>query len=185
MSPWAHGSHEIDTLLGAGTLQRVTGADVGTASLMGRAGQLLSSAEDLLHKDPVTAYIVAYDGAKHAGAALLAEQNLRATDHVTIERVLATQFGPPFSRFRNLRRRRNELDYPSSADDFADQTEAQKAIGYAREIVDNAARILEQGILTVYRPDQTPPARTILPPAESHFCPPITAPVICRLNPVD
>lgn len=38
MSPWAHGSNEIDTLLGAGTLQRVTGADVGTTALMGRAG---------------------------------------------------------------------------------------------------------------------------------------------------
>lgn len=150
MSPWTHGSPEIDTLLAAGTLKRVTGADVGTVALMGRAKQLLSSAEDLLHKDPVTAYIVAYDGAKHAGAALLAEQNLRSSDHVTIERALAAQFGPPFSRFRNLRRRRNELDYPSSADDFADATEASKAIEYASEIVDNAVKILEQGILTVY-----------------------------------
>ncbi len=119
MSPWAHGAHEIDTLLGAETLRRVTKADVGTTAVMQRAGQLLNSAENLLDTDPVTAYLVGYDGAKHAGAALLADQNLRA-----IERVLAAQFGPPFSRFRNLRRRRNELDYPSSADDFADQTEA-------------------------------------------------------------
>lgn len=150
MSPWARGSDEIDKLLEVGDLKRVTGADVGTPALMERARQLVASARGLLHSDPVTAYVVAYDGAKHAGSALLAEQNLRSSDHVTIERALVAQFGPPFSRFGYLRRRRNELDYPVTADDFADEQEAQKAIEYSIEIVDNAAKILEQGILTVY-----------------------------------
>lgn len=150
MTPWAHGSDEIDQLIAVGSLQRVMRADVGTPALMKRAQQLIVSAKGLLSSDPVTAYIVAYDGAKHAGNALLAEQNLRSTDHVTIERALVAQFGSPFSRFRNLRRRRNELDYPSSADDFADEQEALKAVEYASEIVANASKILEQGFLTVY-----------------------------------
>jgi len=150
MSPWQRGAAEVDELIEGGDLRRVAGADVGTAALMDRAQQLIDSARGLLHSDPVTAYVLAYDGAKHAGSALLAEQNLRPTDHVTIERVLDAQFGPPFARFRGLRRRRNELDYPTSADDFADEREAEKAIEHASQIVDNAAKILEQGILTIY-----------------------------------
>ena len=141
---------EINRLIAEGTLKRVTGADVGAPALMERAQQLIASARALLHGDPVTAYVVAYDGAKHAGNALLAQQNLRSSDHLTIERALAAQFGPPFARFRRLRRRRNELDYPSSVDDFADEHETQEAIQYASEIVDNAGKILDQGFLTVY-----------------------------------
>lgn len=153
MSPWTRGTDEVDALLAARHLKRVTGADVGTGALMERAQQLITSARSLVESDPVTAYIVAYDGAKHAGAALLAEQNLRATGeggHVAIERTLQAQFGPPFARFGGLRRRRNELDYPASADDFADEKEARQAIQRAADVVDNAAKVIEQRILTVY-----------------------------------
>ena len=153
MSPWTRGSDEVDALLAARHLKRVTGADVGTRALMKRAQQLITSARSLVESDPVTAYIVAYDAAKHAGAALLAEQNLRATGeggHVAIERTLDAQFGPPFARFGGLRRRRNELDYPASAEDFADEEEARQAILRAAEVVDNAAKVIEQGILIVY-----------------------------------
>lgn len=153
MSPWTRGTDEIDALIAADHLKRATGADTGTQTLIERAHQLIDSAQGLVESDPVTAYVVAYDGAKHAGAALLAEQNLRATGkggHVAIERALGAQFGPVFARFGGLRRRRNELDYPSSADDFADTQEARQAIDRAAEIVDNAAKVLKQGILTVY-----------------------------------
>ena len=47
-----------------------------------------------------------------------------------------------------LRRRRNELDYPVGPEDFADNAEAAAAISTATEIVDNAEQILEQGVLT-------------------------------------
>jgi len=153
MSPWTRGTDEIDELIAADHLKRANGADVGTQALMQRAQQLINTARGLVVSDPVTAYVVAYDGAKHAGAALLAEQNLRATGkggHVAIERALDAQFGQPFARFGALRRRRNELDYPASADDFADEQEAQQAIDRAAGVVDSAAKILEQGILTVY-----------------------------------
>ena len=64
MSPWTRGSDEVDALLAARHLKRVTGADVGTRALMERAQQLISSARSLVESDPVTAYVVAYDAAK-------------------------------------------------------------------------------------------------------------------------
>lgn len=150
MSPWPKGSDKIDQLIEDKVLHRLRGADVGTSALMERAHQLLDSAKDLLQKDPVTAYTVAYDAAKHAASALLAEQNLRSTDHVTIEQALQAQFGGVFSKYGYLRRRRNELDYPVSGEDFADVTETERAIKDVSEIVESAAEILEQGMLTVY-----------------------------------
>lgn len=150
MSPWGPGSDKIDELLEKNLLKRVVGADVGTKALMERAHQLLESANDLLEKDPVTAYTVAYDGAKHAAAAVLAEQNLRAADHVTIEKALTAQFGGLFSKYDYLRRRRNDLDYPLTGEDFADSTETAKAIQDAGEIIADAAKLIEQGILTTY-----------------------------------
>lgn len=101
---------------------------MGTRALLERAHQLLGSAKTLLQTDPVTAYTVAYNGAKHAAAAVLAERNLRANDHVTIERALVAQFGGVFSKYDYLRRRRNELEYPISGEDFADSAETEKAI---------------------------------------------------------
>lgn len=85
--------------------------------------------------------------------ALLAEQNLRPTadrSHETIEMTLAAQFPGVFPAYRKLRRRRNELDYPVGADDFADSTESTKALEDARAIVNKAQTLLDQGILTVF-----------------------------------
>jgi hypothetical protein len=85
--------------------------------------------------------------------ALLAEQNLRPTHeggHLAMERVLTAQFQGVFSGFGRLRRRRNELDYPTSAEDFADDVEARRAVQDATTIVDSAAQILDRGILTTF-----------------------------------
>ena len=114
MSPWPRGSDKIDELLEKGDLDRFTGADIGVKALMERAHQMLATARIVLKDDPVTAYTVAYDAAKHAASAVLAEQNLRVSDHVTIERALEAQFAGVFSKYGDLRRRRNELDYPVS-----------------------------------------------------------------------
>lgn len=150
MSPWSRGSDKIDQLLEKGDLNRFTGANVGVEALMRRAHQMLATAKSVVDEDPVTAYTVAYDAAKHAASAVLAEQNLRATDHVTIERALEAQFAGVFSKYGYLRRRRNELDYPVSGEDFADTAEAEKAIKDVNEIIVDAAKIIKQGILTIY-----------------------------------
>lgn len=153
MSPWNRGRVEINGLIAAGDLERRHGADVGAAALMRRATQQLDSARAVVDVDPVTAFVVAYDAARHAGTALLAEQNLRVTargGHVAVERALTAQFAAVFTSYRNLRRRRNELDYPSSDHDFADTDEASNAITTAAGLVADAQKILDQGILSVY-----------------------------------
>ena len=153
MSAWSQGAAEIGELLDERTLSRLQDADAGVPSLMARARQQLASAKSLVEADPATAFVIAYDAAKHAGLALLAEQNLRPTQaggHVVIERALRAQFGGVFSRFNTLRRRRNELDYPTSEEDFADADEACKAIRDAEELVESAQKILDQGVLTTF-----------------------------------
>jgi hypothetical protein len=120
---------------------------------MDRARQQLISARSLSDSDPSTAYVVAYDAAKHAGMALLAEQNLRPTavgGHLAIERALRAQFQGVFASFSTLRRRRHELDYPSGPEDLAAVEETQKANTDAAAIVDAAQQILDQGVLTVF-----------------------------------
>ncbi len=60
----------------------------------------------------MTAYVVAYDAARHAAVALLAEQNLRVTaegGHLAVDQALNAQFGGVFSSFSRLRRRRKRL----------------------------------------------------------------------------
>lgn len=153
MNPWNQGSTELEDLLEAKDIERRPGADAGTHALIARAHQQIESARSLLQSDPVTAYVIVYDAARHAGAALLAEQNLRATTtggHVAIERALAAQFGGTFTRFRNLRRRRHELDYPASDEDFADEKETALAIDAAAVIVQDAQTVIDKGILTQF-----------------------------------
>lgn len=153
MSPWIPGRDDVQAMIDEGRLTRLQGADAGVPALIGRADQELATATGLLVDDPQTAYIVGYDAAKHAAMALLAEQNLRTTavrSHETLEHVLSAQFGGVFSEFGRLRRRRNELDYPASADDFTNQDEATKALGRAKDIVQSARRLLEEGVLTVF-----------------------------------
>ena len=153
MSPWGTGREKVEELVEAGRIARLHGADAGRDGLMHRARQQLSSAGALVESDPATAYVIAYDAAKHAAMALLSEQNLRPTaegGHLAMEVVLTAQFGGVFAGFGRLRRRRNELDYPSGDEDFADSAEARRAITAATEIVEHSERILEQGILTVF-----------------------------------
>lgn len=152
MSPWNRGREVVEELIANRHLEKRPGADHGVDALMGRARQQLTSARTLLVADPITAYTTAYDAAKHAGMALLAEQNLRTTSqggHLAIERVLNAQF-PVFTDYRRLRQRRNDLDYPTSAEDFATTEETEHAITRAEAIVDAAETLLAQKILTTY-----------------------------------
>lgn len=153
MSPWTTGRHVVEELVAQGLVTRLVGADAGREDLMARARQLLTSAGVLVESDPATAYLVAYDAAKHAAMAILAEQNLRVSGkegHLVMQKVLVAQFQGVFGDFDRLRRRRNELDYPTSAEDFADSGEATRAITTATNLVDSAAQILERGVLTTF-----------------------------------
>ncbi len=74
-----------------------------------------ATAAGLIATDAYSAYILAYDATRFACVSLLAQQGMRATTsggHYAIERAVRAQFGPGFRPFGDLRRRRNELEYP-------------------------------------------------------------------------
>jgi hypothetical protein len=79
VSRWTMGEAEIEKLLAERQLQQVTGAQANGEHLLGRAARTLTTASDIVDDDPDSAYILAYDAARYAGTALLAQQGLRPT----------------------------------------------------------------------------------------------------------
>jgi len=88
--------------------------------------------------------VLAYDAARQACTALLAQQGLRPTTrggHYAVEEAVRAQFGPLLREFGTLRRRRNELEYPEYPDDEATNEEAGDALRIAAGIVDAAEKL--------------------------------------------
>jgi len=73
------------------------------------------AARAIAEQAPDSSVVLAYDAARQACVALLAQQGLRPTtagDHYATEEVIQAQFSPALRAFGGLRRRRNELGYP-------------------------------------------------------------------------
>jgi uncharacterized protein (UPF0332 family) len=137
----------VERLLEAGELDSLHKSAADGAPLLAQAERRLKIAETALEIDSDGAYTNAYDAARLAATALLVQQGLRPTTaggHRAVEEALIAQFGPGFSRFSVLRRRRHELDYPSATYTEASQAEAADAVGTARAFLDAAAKILPQ-----------------------------------------
>ena len=149
---WQRGAARIDALLAAGNLELVRGIAADGGALLQSATRLLASAERESAANPEATYVLAYDSARKACAALLAQQGLRTKasgHHVTTEEVVRAQFGGPFESFGALRSPRSEIEYPRQPGDDVTSTEGIEAIATARAIVDAAAALLVQ--LTMYR----------------------------------
>jgi hypothetical protein len=76
---------------------------------------------------------------------LLAQQGLRATSsggHYAVERAVRAQFGSGFRPFGDLRRRRNELEYPHHPADLASEDEARQAIEIAQQLIRAAQELI-------------------------------------------
>jgi hypothetical protein len=98
---------------------------------------------------------LAYDAARFACIALLAQQGLRATTsggHYAVQQAVRAQFGDGFRPFGTLRRRRNELEYPHLPSDAATPEEAEQAAGIAQRIITAAGELLPQ--LSFFSQDQ-------------------------------
>jgi hypothetical protein len=111
-------------------------AAAGTAGLA-RARQTLASAQVLLPDDPGSAFDLAYDAVRQACTALLAHQGLRPTvsgGHVAVEHAVRAQFGTTFAPYGGLRRRRNEVEYPSHPSEAVEHDEAAAALEAAETI---------------------------------------------------
>lgn len=140
----------MEGLLERGELQRVAPDLDNAKALMTSAGQHLISAATIRESDPEGAFATLYDAARKACAALLEAQGLRATSrggHIAIREAVLAQFGDgaggqalrPYDR---LRRRRNDIEYPSG-DSGIDLAEVDEAIESAAGIVAYAEKLID------------------------------------------
>ncbi len=140
------------SLLESGHLENISGAAANGSALLMSSARLLESAEREATINPEAAYILGYDSARKACAALLAQQGLRTRSsghHLTTERVVKAQFGGPFNTFGALRRRRSEIEYPRHPGEDIDTAEVSEALEQVSEIHISAVKLL--GELTLYR----------------------------------
>lgn len=122
--------------------------------LMDDAAAHLKSASAIRDVDPAGAYQLAYDAARKACSALLAVQGLRATTrggHVAVRDAVREQFGPVFTPFSRMRRRRRDAEYPDPDTPAITEADATEGIEKAAEMVEAATRLLESGQLPPFR----------------------------------
>jgi HEPN domain-containing protein len=142
---WSTGEAAVERLLAAGHVERVQGAQADGASWLDRARRGLQAAQVIAKTAPDSSVVLAYDAARQACVALLAQQGLRPTTaggHYAVEEVIQAQFGPALRAFGGLRRRRNELEYPLYPTEQATQEEAAEALTTAAELIDAAAKLV-------------------------------------------
>jgi HEPN domain-containing protein len=142
---WSTGEATVERLLAAGHVERVQGAQADGASWLDRARRGLEAARVLAESAPDSSVILAYDAARQACVALLAQQGLRPTTvggHYVVEEVIRAQFGPALRAFGGLRRRRNELEYPLYPTEQASAAEAAETLKTAGEIIDAASKLV-------------------------------------------
>src|SRR5262249_25815139 len=124
-----------------------TGPAAEGAPLLAQAQKTAATAAGLVQADAHSAYVLAYDAARFACIALLAQQGMRATadgGHYAVERAVRAQFGEGFRPFADLRRRRNGLEYPRPPADPATADEAQQAVEAAERLIAAADTLLGQ-----------------------------------------
>jgi hypothetical protein len=79
MSHWLRGEADIERLIASNQLQQVAGGQANGEHLLERAARTVATASEIAHDDPDSAYVLAYDAARYAATALLAQQGLRPT----------------------------------------------------------------------------------------------------------
>ena len=154
MTRWNQGRETIDALIAGGAIERVPASREAAEAELVRARTHIASARLLLDSDPEGAYILAYDGARRALAAVLQNQGLRATSrggHIAIYDAVLAQLDPPLGSllrpFNRMRARRNEVAYRSSeapsvtAEDVrVDVSKVEALVGVAEKAIPNMPR---------------------------------------------
>lgn len=149
---WQQGRADVVEALRARRLQRVTGGQAAGEGWLEVARRRLASAKRYGADDPESAYILAYDAARHALVGVLAQQGLRGTTeggHLVLEHVTRAQFGDAFVEYSTLRRRRAELEYPAFPGEKIDIDELDAAVASADRIIEGAQQLLAH--LTIFQ----------------------------------
>ena len=147
MTRWPRSEAEVEQLVARRELELVAGAGADSSPLLAQASKTAATAAVVVRSDAYSAYVLAYDAARSACIALLAQQGLRATTsggHYAVERTVRAQFGEGFRPFADLRRRRNELEYPHLPGDAATADEAEQAVEVAERLIAAAGQLLGQ-----------------------------------------
>ncbi len=145
MSRWPRGQAEVEGLLRRRQLEYITGPAADGAMLLVQANRTLATAAGLISAGAHSAYVLGYDAVRFACVAILAQQGWRATTaggHYAVERAVRAQFGSNFRPFGDLRRRRNELEYPRLPADTAGTDEAAEAVEVAKQLIAAAEALI-------------------------------------------
>ncbi|NMO49862.1 hypothetical protein HH310_01430 [Actinoplanes sp. TBRC 11911] len=148
---WQQGREALDGMLARGELERVPASRDHADLLLSQARQHLASAAAIAQSDPAGGYQLLYDAARKALAAVLENQGVRATSrggHIAVREAVSAQLDPPLGGvlrpFDRLRRRRNQVEYPSSSAPVVAADEVARDVPKVEEIIDVAARVLDQ-----------------------------------------
>lgn len=148
---WQQGRETLDGMIERGELERVPASRDHADLLLSQARQHLASANAIARSDPAGAYQLLYDAARKALSAVLENQGLRATSrggHIAVREAVSAQLDPPLGGvlrpFDRLRRRRNQVEYPSSAAPSINADEIERDAPKVVQIIDVAAKVLDQ-----------------------------------------
>ncbi len=146
---WEQGRAEVDRLIVEGRVERVSANRPLADVMVAHSRAHLLSASALLDTDVTGAFQLAYDAARKALAAILANEGLRTRGvgaHATLLEVVLAQLHPPmgptFEAFDWMRRLRNTTEYPDADTPIAEAADVIEAIKAAERVVDTAERML-------------------------------------------
>ncbi|GIF07420.1 hypothetical protein [Actinoplanes siamensis] len=148
---WQQGREVVDGMITRAELERVPASRDHADLLIAQARRHLASADAIAGADPAGAYQLLYDAARKALAAVLENQGLRATSrggHIAVREAVSAQLDPPLGAvlrpFDRMRRRRNQLEYPSAAAPAIGPDEVTRDLPKVEEILALAAEVLDQ-----------------------------------------
>jgi hypothetical protein len=148
---WQQGREALDGMIARGELERVPASRDHADLLLSQARRHLASAGAIADTDPAGAYQLLYDAARKALAGVLENQGVRATSrggHIAVRDAVSAQLDPPLGGvlrpFDRLRRRRNQVEYPSSAAPGVTAGEVERDVPKVEQIIDVAAKVLDQ-----------------------------------------
>lgn len=148
---WEQGRATIDELIATAQIERVQPSREQADALLMAARAHIKSAVAVQDSDPDGAYSLVYDGARKALAAVLANEGLRATSrggHVAVYEAVSAQLVPPMAGvvrpFNRMRRRRNEVEYPSVDNPDVTASEVVEDLPRAVALIDTAERVIPE-----------------------------------------
>lgn len=149
MIRWEQGRAEVDQLLARGSLTPVQASRDLAEDYLVTAKQRLTAVEAIHDLDPSGAFVLAYDSARLALAAILINQGLQPRGegaHAVLLDVVLAQLEPPrqaeFREFTWMRRLRNDTQYPDVDRPTAAVEDLDQALPAVRAIIERAETLI-------------------------------------------